>query len=385
MGTFQDLTGQLSGTLVAKKYIGNSKWLCICQDCQNEIIITTDWFHKNQRLGRDGCKHAKPISVGNTFGYLTVIEKGDDYIKPKSKAHEHRWLCECVCGRTKVILESNLKAYKSLSCGICMSRVSIPEKMLYYYLSQYFKDIQEQYRPDFLNGKEIDIFIPSLKVGIEYDGYRWHQNVNKDILKNDICHKNGITLIRIREPKCPAIEKIKYSIRTPKPTTNGTHMTQPIKEVIEILNSNFNCNINLNVDCTKDNADICKRILSTVGFNSLEYLYPEIAKEWDYEKNYPLTPDKVPAHTGKKAWWICTNCNKSYSSVVASRTGKDKCGCPDCRYTRAHKKVKCIELNKVFESVKAAAKFVDRKPCSITSACRMDTKTCGGYHWEYIK
>lgn len=385
MGSLQDLTGQISGTLIAKEYIGNSKWRCICQTCQNEVEITTDWFHKNQRLGRDGCKHAKAIETGNVFGYLTVKEKADDYIKPKSKAHENQWLCECVCGRTKVILESNLKAYKSLSCGICMSRISIPEKMIFYYLSKYFDDIQEQYRPVFLKGKEIDIFIPSLKLGIEYDGYRWHKDVKKDIFKNDICLINGITLIRIREPRCPIIENSLHCIITPKPTTNGTHMTEPIKQIIEILNNEYGCKINMDVNCNRDNANICKRIFSTVGFNSLEYLYPEISKDWDYEKNYPLTPDKIPAHTGKKVWWICPICKKSYSSVVSSRTSKDKCGCPDCRYIKAYKKVICIELNKTFESVKEAAEFVKKKPCSITSACKGCTKTCGGYHWKYVQ
>lgn len=384
MGIIQDLTGQISGTLIAKEYIGDSKWLCICKVCQNNVTITTDWFHKNQRLGRDGCKHVKPISVGDTFGYLTVMEQADDYIKPKSKAHEKRWLCKCVCGRTKVIIESNLKLLKSQSCGICMSRVSIPEKMIYYYLSKYFIDIQEQYKPDFLNGKEIDIFIPSLKIGIEYDGYRWHKDVKKDILKNNICNKYGITMIRVREPQCPIIKKTPFCIITPNPTTNGTHMTQPIKKIIEILNNNFNCNINLDIDCTRDNADICKKILSTIGFNSLEYLYPEIAKEWDYKKNYPLTPDKIAAHSGKKAWWICPICKNSYSSVVASRTGKDRCGCPNCRYLKAYKQVVCVELNKTFESVKSAAEFIDKKPCSIRSAVNGNYK-CGGYHWKYLQ
>lgn len=385
MGTFQDLTNQISGTLIAKEYLGQSKWKCICQVCENEIVITTDWFHKNKRLGRAGCKHVKSISIGDTFGYLQVIEQTEDYIKPKSQAHEKRWLCKCLCGRTKMILESNLKAYKSLSCGICMSRVSIPEKMIFYYLSKHFVDIQEQYRPFFLKGKEIDIYIPSLQIGIEYDGTRWHKDVNKDILKNEICLKNGITIIRVREPNCPCIKDMRYCITTPKPTTNGTHMTEPIKDIIKILNNDFGCHINIDVDCCRDNANICNRIISTVGFNSLEHLYPEIAKDWDYQKNYPLTPDKIPAHTGKKVWWICPKCHISYSSVVASRTGSDKCGCPNCRYTGAYKKVRCIELNKIFESVNLAAAFVEKKPCSITSACKGYTKTCGGYHWEYIK
>ena len=103
MGSFQDLTGQISGALVAHEYLGNSKWRCVCQVCKNEVVITTDWFHKNIRLGREGCKHTKPISIGDTFGYLKVLAPANDYIKPKSKAHEKQWLCECICGRQKEV------------------------------------------------------------------------------------------------------------------------------------------------------------------------------------------------------------------------------------------------------------------------------------------
>lgn len=383
MGRFEDLSRKIYGTLLVKEYIGSSKWLCECTKCGNIVYIYADWLKKNERLGRDGCKHAQEIKIGDTFGYLTVVSKSEDYIKPKSGAHEPKWLCKCVCGRTKEILESNLKSYKSLSCGICMSRVSIPEKMIYYYLSKCFNDIQEQYRPDFLNGKEIDIYVPSLNVGIEYDGYRWHKDVQKDINKNNICHKNGITIIRVREPKCPTIENEKYCIITPKITNNGTHMTKPIKEIIDIFNKDFGCNLHVDVDCVRDNADICRTILSNVGFNSLEHLYPEIVKEWDYEKNYPLTPDKIPAHTGKKAWWLCPVCHTSYQSVVSSRTGFRKHYCPNCKFKNFQKKVRCIELNKVFDSVNEASVFAGKKPCSITQACRKDIKTCGGYHWEY--
>ncbi len=35
---------------------------------------------------------------------------------------------------------------------------------------KYFIDAKNSYKPKFLNGMEIDIYIPSLKQGIEYDG-----------------------------------------------------------------------------------------------------------------------------------------------------------------------------------------------------------------------
>ena len=74
----------------------------------------------------------------------------------------------------------------------------------------------------------------------------------------------------------------------------------------------------------------------------------------------------------------------SYPAVISSRTANRMTyGCLSCRSFRLHKKVTCIELNKTFNSVKEAASYVGKKPCSITSACKGYDKTCGGYHWKY--
>lgn len=329
MGNFQDLTNQISGTLKAKEYLGNSKWLCECLKCGNEVVIATEWFNRNQRLGRDGCKHAKKIKVGDTFGFLTVVAPSDDYIKPKSKAHEPTWECLCTCGRTKVVLESNLKAYKSLTCGLCSNRVSIPEKAIVFYLQQCFDEVIENFRPDFLMGKEIDIYIPSIKLGIEYDGVRWHKNSEGDIEKNKILFRNGINVVRIREPGCPSLGDSSICIITPKTTTNATHMTVPIKQLLSYISKTYGIKTATDIDCIRDNADICKSIVYYNEERSLLSLFPEIAKEWDYDKNFPLTPDQVAAHSGRKVWWLCEN-GHSYSSVISSKTGNRRCSCPIC-------------------------------------------------------
>ena len=39
--------------------------------------------------------------------------------------------------------------------------------------------------------------------------------------------------------------------------------------------------------------------------NSLFFLFPEIAKEWDYEKNGDLKPTDVTKGSDKKVWWKC--------------------------------------------------------------------------------
>ena len=49
---------------------------------------------------------------------------------------------------------------------------------------------------------ELDIYIESLKIGIEYDGGYWHslpEMVKRDHKKDEICQQRGIRLIRIKE------------------------------------------------------------------------------------------------------------------------------------------------------------------------------------------
>lgn len=67
-------------------------------------------------------------------------------------------------------------------------------------------------------------------------------------------------------------------------------------------------------------------------FNSLQALFPQIAKEWDYDKN-EITPDKVSAYSGKKVWWIQQvekdgkSFKLSWQDTIIHRT-KDNRNCP---------------------------------------------------------
>lgn len=68
-----------------------------------------------------------------------------------------------------------------------------------------------------------------------------------------------------------------------------------------------------------------KRVLK--GFNDLATLYPEIAAEWDYEKNGELLPDQITAAVKAKMWWLCKR-GHSWSATVYHR--KYGTGCPYC-------------------------------------------------------
>ncbi|MBP5495378.1 MAG: zinc-ribbon domain-containing protein [Lachnospiraceae bacterium] len=72
----------------------------------------------------------------------------------------------------------------------------------------------------------------------------------------------------------------------------------------------------------------CEGILPIIGENDLKTVFPEIAIEWDYEKNEKGPEDYLP-RSGYKAYWVCKNGHR-WRAQIASRTGPAKNGCRIC-------------------------------------------------------
>jgi Probable Zinc-ribbon domain len=63
--------------------------------------------------------------------------------------------------------------------------------------------------------------------------------------------------------------------------------------------------------------------------NNLEFLYPELAKEWHPSKNRK-TPSEVYAGGNKRYYWICKICNEEYKTSIYEKRKSNKNGCPYC-------------------------------------------------------
>ena len=53
-------------------------------------------------------------------------------------------------------------------------------------------------------------------------------------------------------------------------------------------------------------------------------------------------------------------------------------------YLRNMKKIKCIELNKIFNSISDASRELGCAVCTIVNHLCDRTKTAAGYHWQYV-
>lgn len=105
-------------------------------------------------------------------------------------------------------------------CPKCGNQLSYGEEEIADEIRKYCSI--EQHNRSILNGKEIDIYIPNLKIGIEYNGNKWHcesfkRDKNYHLNKTIECNNKNINLIQIFEDeyvlhKDIVISKIKHII-----------------------------------------------------------------------------------------------------------------------------------------------------------------------------
>lgn len=77
-------------------------------------------------------------------------------------------------------------------------------------------------------------------------------------------------------------------------------------------------------------------ILRNYGRNQGRILatnYPELAKEWNYDRNGALTPWMVTTGSNKKVWWTCS-LGHEWETAIANRT-RYSIGCPYCAGRKA--------------------------------------------------
>ena len=98
-----------------------------------------------------------------------------------------------------------------------------------------------------------------------------------------------------------------------------------------------------------------------VGFgNDLKSLFPEIASEWDYEKNQPKRPEEFTQGSTKKAWWKCSK-GHSWDAIIHSRTGNGR-GCPQCTNQSSRAEIRLLtEFRYLFPSSQSRIKFEGRE------------------------
>lgn len=233
------------------------------------------------------------------------------------------------------------RALRGDGCPICNTNsTSRIEIAIYTELSNLFEGVLWRNK---ILGKELDIYIPQYKTGIEVDGSYWHKDKeDKDYSKTTFFTKNGINVIRLRSSKLSKLYETDISV-----DDNVDHFTA-CKLVLErflalgVLSERDLFQVKSYIqDGALKNSAMYKKILARLPgpdeAESLAALNPELSQSWDYEKNFPLQPTMFSPTSSFKAWWKCDQGHSWQQTIHNLTKFKSKNsmgnGCKKCWYS----------------------------------------------------
>lgn len=171
-----DMLHRRFGRLSVVEYTGSSKYRCLC-DCGNICYITKYRLVNGLSLSC-GCKRDEERTLnitGQKFNHLTALSFShcDEYGK-------HCWKFRCDCGNEIITRKIYVTTgdVKSCGCHSVASEGSKSELEIKKFILSLNPDIVVYKDRNILNGKEIDLYFPDYKIGIEYNGSKFHASVN---------------------------------------------------------------------------------------------------------------------------------------------------------------------------------------------------------------
>ena len=291
----------------------------------------------NHRVSRDNtCPYCSNIKLLKGYNDLVTInpELSEEWnyqlngnLNPNEvifcSSRKVWWKCEAGHTWEATIRTRNLGA----GCPICKRELqtSYPEQTLYFYIKKIFPNTINRYKEKKF---ELDVYIPDLKLGIEYDGARYHNEKTyfKEIEKDEYYSKKNIRVIRIKEDLKKETIDSQNNVIYYSPISNYKNLDELVNYLFNYINSQFKININIPyINHTKDSTKIYSLYLSNIKENSIMNDY-KLSSEWNYQKNGSLNPWYITINSGKKVWWQCDK-GHEWQAVVSSR---HKHSCPVC-------------------------------------------------------
>lgn len=159
-----------------------------------------------------------------------------------------------------------------------------------------------------INGNmSLDIYIPEKRVAIEYGQDRYHEGRQTDSKKLKICEKKKVELIFIFEQQYfKSIEIVENGVKIPKKVF--TKAIPILDEVLKMLCDHLGVidQLNLINPQMKEKiiGDSLRASVKPPKYEeSLESKYPNIARNWDYQRNWGLTPKDFTPGQNFRAYW----------------------------------------------------------------------------------
>ncbi len=325
------LNGELTPDDITEKSVYKAWWIgedgVAWQSAVNVRCKTENGTNRPKSLVIKGINDLKTLrpDLAAEWNYERNAETDIDSIMPGTKKRVW-WICPKGHEWKASVISRNA----GRGCRICSQErsTSFPEQALYYYVKQLFPDAQNRYYPE--DRLELDIFLPTEHIGIEYDGGYYHRSERKkriDAKKNHRLKQLGITLIRVVESGGEAPRGTDYVIHCER-VNNHPLIDRATEELVRILSDITGKSLPIDIHTERDRIAIMEQYVLSEKGRSLAVVAPEVISEWHPIKNGKIKPEYVYALSNKQFWWKCRTCSYEWKAPVYRRA--KGMGCPAC-------------------------------------------------------
>lgn len=265
--------------------------------------------------------------VGRTYGQLTILEELDPHITPNG-SKQRIVKCQCACGN--VVTERLQSAIKSKKCRACASK----ERRTDLTGKRFGKLVVLSMGEDYLSpsghrlsqcrcicdcGKTTTVTMSSLVRGTTQSCGCIHNTCgllkdNAKLVRKYDFLKNNALGIDINDLTARSSKKVWWKCDTCGCSWLATIASQN--------------------DKIEHGCPYCSGRAVIKGKTDLLSMFPEIAQEWNYEKNNSLFPSDVSAKSNSKVWWVC-NEGHEWQATISNRTNNNS-GCPRCNIEKVN-------------------------------------------------
>ena len=221
------------------------------------------------------------------------------------------------------------RSSRNTGCNVCTHKTSEPEIRLFTELKYIFNDVSPRH---LIDNVEVDVFMPSLEVAIEYDGSYWHRNKEKrDLSKTKFLNSKGISVYRLREKPLKSLSKKDIIVNSRELKKSEFDKLLKKLSIVSSIKEKKKISMYLKKN-NYQNEKIFKKYMSYFPSpfpeDSLLHTHSKLCKEWHYEKNFPLRPENFTHGSNKLLWWVCAK-GHSYQKKIIQRADWNY-GCPFC-------------------------------------------------------
>ena len=208
---------------------------------------------------------------------------------------------------------------------------SMPEQYIGFYLERAFPNkIEYQKRFDWLGNYSLDIYIPSIKLAIEYDGVYYHSKKKADDAhKTALCKAYGIFVVHIIEQKVVQAKSRKRNEISYYFQKDYKNIDIPISDLFQLINKKYNMCLSVNVDLIRDKDEIISYVQRKFHQRSMAYVWPESIEYWLEEEN-GISPFDILSMDTRWLSFKCPHCGLTYRRHMvwyANRKSLIPCEC----------------------------------------------------------